>query len=418
MKTFQIALEEEHLEDGMPVFLDTVNDDVVDMNTASDSVDEAAEFICDADEAVVALEALAETLKSYGTEKFDPVTARLTQLNIESIYARAKLKAPRSMAMEAGESVSLGDRVNSLKAGARKLIEAILNALKQAWQRLVEFWNKATNAAGRMEKYALGVRKQLRSLQGVPSATTYSSASLGKALYTEDGSIGETYARVQKLTAAAAQSAYGQHIQLLNKGLDDFMAKRDTKGLIDKVVTAISSVMDGVVPASGGAQIDAPAQPEGTELHTTSYLLGGYVGALVFPTEAKALRHLQFAIQRPEDLDFKAEVQAAGIKEMEDLVNKAIVTCSVIRHFERDQKRLAELNVKVSKALDYAKSATTSDADVQEFLKTLSSTAPWIARGVHQTVFAYSLASTQAVLKHVEQSMKLFNAQPVRAEAV
>lgn len=407
-----------------------VQEAVVQVNEAGEKVEDAEHQIRTANDAVNSLYVLASTIEESvrrgsteaGAEvvPMDPAAQAAVEVALEQIYNSIGLSKPVSLSLEAGFLDNAKEGAAKIKDHAIRILTAIVEAFRKAMDWITDYLAEATGAANRLGKYAEQLRREVLKIRGNGQAqqAEFSNKPLAKAL-SKGQDLAKRLDNLLELVDDARRVAVGQHVTLMNEIIEDFAAaeKKDVDAMLKLVVRfpeVLNKTYDGVF-AHGNelADVDPVFAPEGTEVYTTDYLPGGYLGVLVLPEALDTLRHLKFAIRR-DDAAADEEAGDGVMKtltrdQMDELLNIVITICEKIKGFQSAERKLREFSGKLTKSVEQLKKAPRemSQSD-RELLGTVAIMAPYIAKGIHSRVFGFAVGSAGAVTKYVAQSLKQY----------
>ena len=408
MKIFQIALESEL--DDVIADQDMIVVDAETMEEANGGIEENTDALADACTVVAAMEQLSEVVGRFTNDQMTQGEADVINIALEQFYSTLGVSRPQELSMEDATETSANNTAATIRDHAVRILKAILDALEKLFQMVSQYIQQITGAAARLQKYAIELDRAQRNILGNPNTKNYTSASMGRRMYVPSGSShSKALMEVVELCVDAAKSAMGDQVQLINRALSAYASGAPVSELIEKIPPALEKAYSGIFPNTPTPD-DFTDNTEGVTVFTTNMMLGGYVGVLIMPDTTDYLSRLQFSIQQLEGLKFTDQVPVADKTEMGHLLNQSQQICSLVRQFEKStQPRLngmiqnLRMTINRVKAMDHQ----VSPEDMK-FLRTLASSAPSIARGIHQRCFGFGLQSVRSALQHVKTSMTYY----------
>lgn len=385
-------------------------------------VDQTDEDLRSANAAIDSLYRLAGAIEE-GVSNDGPANqtlAAVTEVALEGIYSSIGMQKPRTLSLEADFLDNLKNGAEKIKEHAVRILAAIIEAFRKAVDWIADYVKKATSASAAIGKYAEKLRAEARKTKNANVAAHIQDKNLAKALSGE-GTLASRYKNVTELVKDARDTALGGHVHLLNEIIDDY-ADSEAKD-IDAVLKVALGLIDVLGKTYSGVfehedelldVADAYKKP-GTDIYTTDFMPGGYLGILVMPKGLDSLRHLNFLIRRDDD---EAEKQAGDgklatltLKEIDELLGAVIETTRVITNFQMHENRLREISGKLTKAVDKLKK-TPKEMNQQhrELLGVIAIMAPYIAKGIHSRVFGFATGCSKAVVSYCEKSLEMHGA--------
>jgi hypothetical protein len=158
-----------------PVVADNANSletDMVEVADAGADVDALNSDIAETADVAEALESIAEVLgQAAKNGGIDRHSAAVVAVATDALYARVGVSTSRFPAMESFGSTSSKAAatkvaMEEIKETVKKIWDAIVAAFKRAIQFVIDFWNKVTDASGKMGKRAEELKKAAGELKG------------------------------------------------------------------------------------------------------------------------------------------------------------------------------------------------------------------------------------------------------------
>lgn len=201
------ALENEEItpEETAPVGdnAESLETDLLEVSDSSTEGDVEAEQTEEATEVAEALESIAECLKiSAANGGLDRHAAAAVGTAVEHLYARVGIRGTAMPALESfgGTSSRVGATqiaLEDMKGKIASIWKAIIDAIKRAYQWVVDHFNKVFGAAEKLQKRAQKVAAAADGLSGKAKETAFENASIFKALHV-GGSVSALPASMQK----------------------------------------------------------------------------------------------------------------------------------------------------------------------------------------------------------------------------
>jgi hypothetical protein len=394
-----------------------IQDAVDDSEQAGEVVDQAFQEIQSANDAIDSLYRVAGVIKDSVTDSTDTTTVRaLTEIAIEQIYDSINVKMPQSLAMEADFLEGAKAAANKIKEHAVRIMAAIIEAFRKAVEWIGDYFKKVTSAAGRLESKVKSLNKRLGQVRGNPKNASFKDIGLARALSKGDDLI-KRYKELSDLTEDAAKVAWsGEHVTLLNQIIEEF-AKAELKDVtpVLKLVLRIPEVLEktyGNIFKHGDelVKISDVYAREGTEVHTTSFLPGGYVGIMTTPDSLDTLRHLSFVIRRDEESVSSdagdGVMKTLSLSDIKALLTIAMNISSEVQAYQDFESKLKSIPVKLTRAAEALKKTPAEmDKGHREILGAIAIMAPYIVRGIHGRVFGFATSCTNSILNYCEKSI-------------
>jgi hypothetical protein len=399
------------------VLEEDVQDSVDDSEKAGEVIDQAFQEIQSANDAIDSLYRVAGIIGDSVVEDQNTSTVQaLTEIAIEQIYDSINVKMPQSLAMEADFLEGAKAVASKIKEHAVRIMAAIIEAFRKAVEWISDYLKKATSAAGRLENKAKSLNKRLGQARGSPKNVSFKDVNLARALSKGDDLI-KRYKELSDLTEDAAKVAWsGEHVTLLNQIIEEF-AQAELKDAtpIIKLVIRIPEALNkayGNIFKHGDelARISDVYAREGTEVHTTSFLPGGYVGIITMPESLDTLRHLNFVIKRDEESvnnnTGDGTMKTLSLPDIRTLLATAINISSEVQAYQDFESKLKSIPVKLTRAAEALKKTSSEmDKGHREVLGAIAIMAPYIARGIHSRVFGFATSCTNSILNYCEKSI-------------
>lgn len=415
-KLMRIALEN-HDEDCEPQTAVELMDNFTVLDSLAAELDESSDFFAENMRAVDNLDRLRQTIDLTVGTQLSPGEVATMFLATESIYDAVGLKAPRSLAFEAE-----ADRetvLTRLKEASTKLLQAIIEALKKAYNWVRDYYSRVTAEGAVVERYALATAKRVKNMIGEPRNPTFTSLTIAKRLRLESPreELLKVFTRSHEYVNDASQAAFGEHVVLLNSVLQSFEKDQDAARLIDSLPAVIGKAYNDVFdhgPVDHYGDVHAPS---GCSVYYTNPLLGGVIGYGIIPGSEETLRHLKLAMAQDPKAKASdavdAELAVASRAEADKLVKIALSIATTVRLFQREQAQIDQFSKKLEQTLDRLRQG---DADLapqaKSFLRELMSVGPTLTLGLHQQAFRHGLAASRAVLDYVSKSAEQYGEKP------
>lgn len=388
-----------------------------DSEQAGEVTDQAFQEIQSANDAIDSLYRVAGVIKDSITDSGDTATVRaLTEIAIEQIYDSIDVKMPQSLAMEADFLEGAKAAASKIKEHAVRIMAAIIEAFRKAVEWINDYLKKVTSAAGRLESKAKSLNKRLGQVRGNPKNASIKDVSLARAL-DKGNDLVKRYKELSDLTEDAAKVAWsGEHVTLLNQIIEEFTKSEleDVTPII-KLVLRIPEALDkayGNIFKHGDelAKISGVYAREGTEIHTTSLLPGGYVGIMTMPESLDALRHLSFVIRRDDEYvgshTQDGSMKTLSLSDIKTLLTTAMNISSEVQAYQDFESKLKSIPLKLTRAAESLKKTPSEmDKGHREILGAIAIMAPYIVRGLHSRVFGFATSCTNSVLNYCERSI-------------
>lgn len=365
-------------------------------------------------EAAVAADDLEDLVQGGEKVEDTPEARMLLEVAVESIYNRLGIENPH-IALEAGGSLesSVKDKLSSIKEHAVRLLRALLEAIKRAFESVRAYIRRVTDAAGRIEKNAIELNKIVRQIKSDSKAyeTHITNQRLVHALaVTKQSNFHGAFANMAELVQDAYRSSKSGHVEFFNKVVDAFVEGKDVQHLREEIPVVLFHAFDEMLPNENtGPVVDVVGDiPEGTTILSSDLMPGNYVGILILPKDTAHLRELDYTVQRIDKDQEKLDLSVLSPQEMQQLLGEVVRVCATIRKFERDVNAHGTMVSRLTSAIKRfdQKGAEDIDSDDREFLRSITAMAPALARGIHERTFAYAVSTCANVLHYVEACVK------------
>jgi hypothetical protein len=430
------ALEEDGIQAPVSTVVeapaDNANSLETDLIEVADSGADIAEVQGEAEETSAVMEALdgialclGEAAKNGGLDRH---SAQAVGIATEALYARVGIKRASFPALESfgGTSTRAAATkiaMEDIKEQMQKIWAAIVAAFEKVVAWIVDFYNKVTDAAGKLTKRGEELAKKATELKGEAKEKTITNERVAASLATSKGT--------------ADKAAIDHTVNLVKSAIGGEIAKKaeeTSKNVIAAMDNVAKFVESFKMPAMGvGAmhKVDAAATGyeaagEGVVCFRSDELVGGRTVLCYGPdAEAageagvKAAAHSKYALaafdpkKAPEakELAVLSGADAAALANAAAELGKVLVAA-------RDEG--AKINESVKKMLEKAKSLGKAAAALDEKsedaknFKAAQTVAQFYARTANQpraTVASYGLSVGKSILDYVELSIKAYSAK-------
>lgn len=406
-------------QDDVVILEGNVQDSITDAEQASSIVDQVSEEIRLANNAVDSLYRLANVVENSVTGDENTVAFNFTEVAIEQIYDTLNMQKPKSLSMEASFLEGVSSAAEKIKDHAVKIMAAIIEAFRKAIDWISDYLKKVTSAVNRIENRNKALQKRLNDITGSPKVTEFSDKNLARALGKSGSLISSYQSLVELVNNSARVSKQGEHVFLFNRIVDEF-TKSENKNIdaVLKLVIKVPDVLNKTYSSvfkhnSDDISINNAYAREGTEVNTTEYLPGGYLGILLLPMDLDSLKHLNFVIRRDEEEavinagDGKMDV--LGWSDIKILLRMTALICSEIKSYRDFESKLKTMSDRLTKSVEAMKN-TSKDmlSHHREVLGAVAILAPHIAKGVHSRVFGFAMSCSNSVLNYCEKSIEQY----------
>lgn len=403
----QEELLEENTNDGasdgvndMPS-VDNVDNAMLETNEVADTVEETAAQIEEATEGAEDLEKLGDAVAGTVEEGgMTPATAEVVDVAVESICKRLGISRKVVPAFESFGSKST--RLQSTKVAmegiaetARSIWDAIMRAIKKAYDYVVEFFKKIFDVSLKLKNRAEALIKSFEKLKGSASAKDLDLGSLAQKTSIGGKVIdGAGYAGAAKSVAAKVKASTGDAENLLRvqqtvaeyfgkstKELDKILAESK------KVKEAQKSRGDVVGPAQGFANIEGSTITRGEEW------LGNRTLIMVTPNEGAE----DLSVAEKMKLLWGAGISVGDFNPRQTEVTETTVTYPQPTQIIAGLKEIIE----ISKDLDGAKKVIDALSKVKgavdKEVKLFMSTKDGAEKGEHEAIQSFKAFATKAI---------------------
>lgn len=336
-KGFIAAMEDEEVvvapEDGLEVPVE-VADAVVETTDEGEDIVGDVEAMEDAIEDAETLDDIADVAEASAEEGegMDPVAAEITEVAVESIYARLGLTQKAMPAMESFGSAG------SRKAATRIAAEGWKESVKKAWEAVVKFFKniiervsaflaKFFDANLRVEKAAKAMLKRVQDLKGAPEGEIKNGALKGFAVGGGAMSAAKV-AGVLETQNALTQATYGVTHEIVKQTNNIANATNGLEGMNKIVKTAFSDFYGKEL--HDGVKVEIQEKKEGSGVFSS------------------ALDFVRKSIAEGSEVSMKTP----GKSELEDIVKAVIVLCETNGNYKKIQKDLTDVLKNTMKTAD------------------------------------------------------------------
>lgn len=401
----------------------------VEISEAVDVAEDTAELVeevDDAEEAVVALEALHEVaLLAAENGGLDSNGARLLKISTEHIYQHMGLG--RAVGIPAMESFSVpGARISATSIAceeigdkAKQIWAAIVEGIKKAAAWLAEFFQKILTANGRMKARAEKILAAAAKVNGngkgvINNSKLASSLSVNGKL---DNVAKNVAAAVDLLDKAVAK---GPTVDGL-KTVDERLKQADLKSDFEDTKAAVFGAIKDVVGTTGigavgsaGEKVGMPAAPEGCKLYGTMPFPGEQYVWAHMPESTEAIANFRTGIAvAAKDFGDKGQIRVQSPAEIKALADAAMKYVSVCEKYKEIQKVVGDLSGTVSRKLagDVAVRAKDGVGEKLKGIIPAIKAARALMRGTHQPMSVAVARSVNAGLDLAAASLATYGAK-------
>lgn len=382
--------------------------DVGDLRVDGIELNDNAAELKQASVAVAELQDLADATEESGAVDKDTDAARvLLEVAVENIYNRLGIENP-AIALEdaGGMGATVREKVRSIRDQVVRLLRTILEAVKKAYQRAMEYFRKVFETAARIEKAAISLRRSAEKAPMDVADKSLSNQRLKTLIGVSKGiSLVNAFENLASLVDHAYQSANSGYIDYLGQIVDGFINDQNVERLMTDFPRVLKRSLDDRF--SETSDFDIKGASADIQVLTSKLLPGEYVGVLRLPNTLASLREFDYDILRVDDPEYE-DLLLLNKQELIWLCDVVIEITSTIRKFENRSKANSSLVSHLTGAIDAfeRKEDVNLTAEDREFLKSLSAVAPVLAQGIHERTFAFAVSTTANALRYAELCIK------------
>lgn len=402
----------------------------VEISEAVDVAEDTAELVeevDDAEEAVVALEALHEVaLLAAENGGLDSNGARLLKISTEHIYQHMGLG--RAVGIPAMESFSVpGARITATSIAceeigdkAKQIWAAIVEGIKKAAAWLAEFFQKILTANGRMKARAEKILAAAAKVNGngkgvINNSKLASSLSVNGKL---DNVAKNVAAAVDLLDRGVVKGPSAEGLKTVDDRLKQAALQDDqdeTMAVVLKVIRDITgSVGTGVMASTNAEKVGIPAAPEGCKLFATMPFPGEQYVWVHMPETIEAIANFRTGIAvAAKDFGDKGQIRVQSPAEIKALADAAIKYVAVCEKYKDIQKVVGDLSNTVSRKLagDVAVRSKEGAGEKIKGIIPAIKAARSLMRGVHQPMSVVVARSVNSGLDLAAASLATYGAK-------
>lgn len=396
-------------------------DDEHRLNTSQAELDAQVVAIEEASDVVVALEELAQALPIN-----DPQAGRIAAIYAKHHAERMGLSLEDSEDFDFDEPTKLRKAAAALAEKARKVWQAIIEALKRAWKWLKEHVRQLLDMSGRAKKRAEELLDKVKKAKlGNKTTTEISSGRLANALgveYKFPDNLTEVASRTALVVNARLEKAYGQHLY------DELVLKQLTDGRSDFNYDPVKEKQQNMLTKLHPGDVK-----EGLVRRTDPLLGDALLVQHLGPAACDGYEALRWMLQTPrlviQTQDTKQELSAkipvATHAQMLTCAEAALGLATDVNNFRLVVQHLDDLAERMIKAaqgnLGNDKhpngQPTGALAEQQKWQRKYLSSAPrWLVAEPTQLA-NYALTKANALMSYVEKSLAQYEVASEAAPA-
>lgn len=387
---------------------------VVTFMEAEKHLDDSFDAIEAAMQVVMSLESIADDLLSQiidrdGGASWSHEEQRMLDITLDTIYSGGLLVRPDDVGLEAFADRTLAQHLQTVRAHAVRILEAILQAVKRALQLVGDYIHNAISMAGYMAVYARRLEIETRKHGGEPEKKSYKDKTQAKRLWCPEGRLIPGFQQVVDLVFSAVHVANGPIAQEMEHLLRHFHAKQ-----IAHLPDLAKVLSDNYRPAFAHVDGDLPYpekhvdMPDDCTLYETDILMGNMIGLCIMPTTNRALHHFDFNIVEIDEATEADEVDVSDLSTVRHLLRMVNNVCAGIHVFEKEQRKFEYL----AKDLEILKHAIQNAGDLdaidKDILRCVGKIAPKIISGLHKASFSYAIRTARSILTHCKNSIEQY----------
>lgn len=400
----------------------------VEIQEAVDVAEDTAELVDevdDAEEAAVALEALADVARSAAENGgLDIHGAQLLKIATENIYSHMGLG--KAMGIPAMESFEVpGARVSAtsialedISEQAKKIWEGIVAGIKQAIAWIQEFVQKIFTANGRIEARAKKILAAGEALKRPLEGDSVGDAKLARAL-TINGKIpGNLSAEIKKTVDFFAQTVDGKTAAGLKSVMDAIKgaAASDNAGKVEDTVRAAIQTIVGKglghkLSAGMGAKVGVAEAPAGTSISMSATFPGEQVVWAYMPETVEAITSFRSGVGvGASKIGDNTKLRPLNKAQIIEVAKAALAYVEAARGYDAIQEQVKALNALTSLSLSSGVAQGNADNKFKAILPALKA-ARHLIKGIHQPAGVVASRVVNASLTLAAASIPAHGAQ-------
>lgn len=413
--------------------VETTGDEIAEIiDEAQDAVTKSEEIIEDGEKietAAQALEAFSELIDVLKKRKqFDKTHVAAISLGVEHIYDSVDLLKPGMESMLVSKPSECGQvtiALEDIKEQAKKLMAAVLTALKKAVEVVTEFFKRIFTSHGRLKARAEQLLAVSARLSGAPAEKQVGSADLVRAIGGVRN-IPQAQGELTQLVVEAAQrggeATFKEASTLFENLFSAVMGDKEeaVKAAEEKLATVLKKMVLGSLKERAAMQgVELPDAPQGAALCTSDLLLGGKVIWAHLPIDAGSLTAFNTGVAESNaNVSDGAKLQTLNGAQIKAIAEQALEFVKQTEGLQATFKAASALLLSVQQQAGRVSGARTAGEGKPldfSFIASVMRLSVRLSRGVFQPATAVAFKGHAAALEYAAQSAKAYGKASVSA---